>query len=230
MPENETNNNSLVPIHNTGLIKVGNIIKITDKVLKEYSERALSVFYKSVIIGEQEWMVENLNVDRFRNGEPITEAKFQLEWNIHGLLGEPVWCNYDNEPENGKKYGKLYNWYAINDLNGLAPKGWHIPSIEEWNQLINYIGGDDNAYKLKSQMDSNDIDYNQTGFTALFGGYCDDERKFSGIDNEGYWWTSTEKSSEWAIIRHMLNDNIYVGKYYYIKTWGFSVRCIKDKI
>ena len=79
MPEDETNNNSLVPIYNKGLIKVGNIIKITDKVLKEYSERALAVFYKYVIIGEQKWIVENLKVDLFRNGNSIPEVKFDYK-------------------------------------------------------------------------------------------------------------------------------------------------------
>jgi len=103
---------------------------------------------KSVKIGTQTWMTENLNVDRFRNGDLIREAKSIEEWKEAGKNKQPVWCYYDNDPRNGTKYGKLYNWYAVIDPRGLSPEGWHIPTNEEWNNLEKQVG-DDSAKKLK---------------------------------------------------------------------------------
>ncbi len=235
MSEDETNNNSLVPIHNTGLIKVGNIIKITDKVLKEYSERTLAVFIKSVIIGEQEWMVENLNVDHFRNGDSIPEAKTDEEWIIAGEEHSPAWCYYDNDPENGKIYGKLYNWFAVNDPRGLAPQGWKIPSKVEWTTLTDFLGGKDDAWsKLKeagtTHWESPNVwATNETGFTALPGGYHNFKGTYRLIGAHGLWWSSTEDDTSSAF-------NWYVGSSYIGPLWlssnkasGFSVRCHRNK-
>ena len=97
--------------------------------------------YKTVKIGNQVWMAENLNVDKFRNGELIPEAKTNEEWRKAGENRQPAWCYYDNDPENGRYYGKLYNWYAVSDSRGLAPKGLHVPSEAEWLTLIDYLGG-----------------------------------------------------------------------------------------
>lgn len=105
--------------------------------------------FKSVKIGTQIWMTENLNVSTFRNGEPIPEAKTDEEWKAAGTQGKPAWCYYDNDSKNGAKYGKLYNWYAVNDPRGLAPEGWHVPNDEEWETLENYLG-DDASKKMKS--------------------------------------------------------------------------------
>jgi uncharacterized protein (TIGR02145 family) len=96
---------------------------------------------KSVKIGTQIWSQENVNVDRFRNGDPIYQAKTVEEWQRASENNQPVWCYYDYDPKNGDKYGKLYNWYAVNDPRGLAPKGWHVPSIVEWKELIHFLGG-----------------------------------------------------------------------------------------
>lgn len=98
-------------------------------------------FYKSVKIGTQTWMTENLNVSNFRNGDPIPEAKTNEEWESARKEGKPAWCYFENDPKNGAKYGKLYNWYAVNDSRGLAPEGWHVPSDEEWWVLNDYLGG-----------------------------------------------------------------------------------------
>jgi uncharacterized protein (TIGR02145 family) len=105
--------------------------------------------YKSVKIGNQTWMTENLNVERFRNGDLIPQAKTNVEWEKAGKEGKPAWCYYDNDPKNGAKYGKLYNWYAVNDPRGLAPIGWHIPTDTEWTTLDNQLG-DDAGKKMKS--------------------------------------------------------------------------------
>lgn len=109
--------------------------------------------YKTVKIGNQEWMAENLNVSHFRNGDPITEAKTDKEWVKAMEEKQPAWCYiYDIDP-NGEKYGKLYNIYAICDSRGLAPQGYHIPSQEEWELLfktISYVYNNDAGNKLKS--------------------------------------------------------------------------------
>lgn len=88
-------------------------------------------------IGQQVWMVENLNVDTYRNGDPIPPVQDPVAWKG---LSTGAWCFYENKVENGTTWGRLYNWYAVNDVRGLAPEGWHIPSDDEWRQLINALG------------------------------------------------------------------------------------------
>jgi uncharacterized protein (TIGR02145 family) len=105
--------------------------------------------FKSVKIGPQIWMTENLNVSTFRNGDAIPEAKTNEEWEQTGQNKQPAWCYYNNDPKNGAKYGKLYNWYAVTDPRGLAPAGWHVPSDAEWTTLDEHLG-DDAGNKMKS--------------------------------------------------------------------------------
>ena len=111
----------------------------------------VTVAQDEVTIGKQVWMVENLNVDKFRNGDPIPHAETNEEWEKASDNKQPAWCYYDNDPANDTKYGKLYNWYAVNDSRGLAPAGFHIPSDSEWTVLIDYLGGKEVAgVKMKS--------------------------------------------------------------------------------
>ncbi len=100
---------------------------------------------EGIKIGTQTWSAKNLDVSTFRNGNPIPEAITNEEWEKAGKQGKPVWCYYNNDPKNGKIYGKLYNWYAVNDKRGLAPEGWHVPTDAEWATLITYLGGKDVA-------------------------------------------------------------------------------------
>ena len=107
--------------------------------------------YKTIKYGVQVWIASNLNVTHFRNGDVIPEAKTEEEWIKAGKSGSPAWCYYDNDPENGKKYGKLYNWYAIGDKRGLVPEGWHVSANADWRTLIkNLLGVDVAGVKLKS--------------------------------------------------------------------------------
>jgi hypothetical protein len=108
------------------------------------NEKQVSI--KEVVIGNQVWMSENLNVDRFRNGDPIPHVRSNQEWSRAGRNRQPAWCYYNNDEAIGAKYGKLYNWYAVNDPRGLAPKGYHIPNNEEWMTLIDYLGSDSTIY------------------------------------------------------------------------------------
>jgi uncharacterized protein (TIGR02145 family) len=108
--------------------------------------------YKSVKIGNQTWMAENLNVGRFMNGDSIPEVKTPEEWEAARQNREPAWCYYNNDPANGAKYGRLYNWYAVFDPRKLAPYGWHITSDREWTTLSKFLGGEKVAGgKIKSK-------------------------------------------------------------------------------
>lgn len=99
-----------------------------------------------VRVGTQVWSNRNMNVSFFRNGDLIPQARTNEEWNRARENKQPAWCFYENDPANGVKYGKLYNWYAVNDPRGLAPVGYHIPSNAEWTILVNYLGGKKNSW------------------------------------------------------------------------------------
>jgi len=178
--------------------------------------------FKSVKIGNQIWMAENLNVERFRNGDPIPQAKTDKEWKMAGKNKQPAWCYYDNNSKNGKIYGKLYNWYAVNDPRGLEPEGWQLPSKRDFETLLRNAGGSGtNAYHaLKSGGSS--------GFNALFGGWRNRNGSFNDIGLTGNWWSSSEDDTNraWSLSMNSYNQNAYM--YYYYKEWSFSVRCIKD--
>jgi uncharacterized protein (TIGR02145 family) len=112
-------------------------------------------------IDSQIWMNQNLNVNTFRNGEPIPHAKSKDEWIKAVEKKQPAWCYYENDPKNGAKYGKLYNWYAVNDPRGLAPAGWHVPSDAEWTKLENFLGTDAGK-KMKITSGWNDYETDNT--------------------------------------------------------------------
>ncbi|MDG0973357.1 MAG: fibrobacter succinogenes major paralogous domain-containing protein, partial [Crocinitomicaceae bacterium] len=184
-----------------------------------------------VTIGNQVWMVENLNVDKFRNGDPIPEAKTSGEWEAYSDAEEAAWCYYDNDPTNGEKYGKLYNWYAVNDPRGLAPEGWHVPSDEEWTQLTDYLGGSEKAgAKMKSKNgwanDGNGT--NSSGFSGLPGGFRGDDGTFYYFGDGGSWWCSTEYGTGSAWGRYLSYYNGDVDWDYGGKEEGLSVRCLRD--
>ena len=184
-----------------------------------------------VKIGNQVWMKENLGVDYFLNGDPIPQAKTDEEWKKAGENKQPAWCYYENDLTNGAKYGKLYNWYAVNDSRGLAPKGWHVPTDNEWKTLTNYLGGIDVAgSKMKSTRSwiKNLNGSNESGFSALMGGHRCDYGTFYHIRNAGYWWSSTEYDASNFWLRILFYNKGKVYRNYYDKAYGISVRCLKD--
>jgi uncharacterized protein (TIGR02145 family) len=133
---------------------------------------------QTVTIGSQVWMTKNLDVATFRNGDSIPHAKTDEEWEKAGENKQPAWCYYNNDPANGAKYGKLYNWYAVTDSRGLAPVGYHIPTSAEWTKLTDFLGGEGVAgTKMKSKSGWNDYrgksgnGTNSSGFNGLPGGY-----------------------------------------------------------
>jgi uncharacterized protein (TIGR02145 family) len=191
---------------------------------------------KKVTIGNQVWMAENLNVEEFRNGDAIPEAKSDEEWRKAGDTRQPAWCYFDNEPANGERYGKLYNWFAVNDSRGLAPEGWHIPTEAEWSELIKHLGGTNEACNKLKFISGWGKDYdghsgngtNESGFSCLPGGFRNPVGRFAVLGQCGYWWFSGELGSNKA-------GNINMSSYIYSldydgvsKKDGLSVRCLKD--
>lgn len=186
---------------------------------------------KNVTIGKQVWMLENLEVDHFRNGNAIPEAKTDEEWLNAGKEGKPAWCYYENNIENGVKYGKLYNWYAINDPRGLAPEGWHVPTDDEWTQVTLFLGGEDAAgTKMKSSAgwthDGNGT--NESGFSGRPAGSRDRFGKFDYLGHVTYWWCATAYDVEFAWYRAIDEVPWYVYRTNYYKQNGYSVRCVRD--
>jgi uncharacterized protein (TIGR02145 family) len=176
-------------------------------------------------------MSENLNADKFRNGEPIPEAKTSDEWEAAGKNRQPAWCYYENDQENETPYGKLYNWYAVNDPRGLAPEGWRIPADAEWNRLINFLGGAQLAgYIMKSTWAWKDggNGNNLSGFNGLPGGHRGSDGTFVFVDSVGFWWSSTEDDTSNAWNRYLLYVNGNVPRGNFNKADGFSVRCLRD--
>ena len=184
--------------------------------------------FKIVKIRSQSWMAENLNVSTYRNGDSIPQIKSAAEWS---KLKSGAWCYYENKTENGIKYGKLYNWYAVNDPRGLAPRGFHIPSDEEWENLIDNLGHEEAGIKIKAKRGwkLNENATNESGFSGLPGGYRYNVGAFLYIGNNGCFWSSTESHNNnkaWGrTLSHNMTD---IGRDDGNVGSGLSVRCILD--
>jgi uncharacterized protein (TIGR02145 family) len=187
--------------------------------------------YNYITIGTQVWMIENLKTTKYRNGDSLLNMTSDGTWNNTTIGG---YCNYNNNSTNATDYGKLYNWYAVNDSRGLAPTGWHIPSDAEWATLITYLGGENVAGgKLKETgllhwLTPNQGATNETGFSAFPGGFREINGVYSDLGSFGNWWSSTEINTLYAYYRHMYYNYGGIGRVYANKKTGFSVRCIKD--
>jgi uncharacterized protein (TIGR02145 family) len=184
-----------------------------------------------VVIGTQAWTTINLNVDKFRNGDIIPEAKTDDEWEAANTNKTPAWSYYSNSVDSGAIYSKLYNWYAVNDSRGLAPTGWHIPSDAEWTTLTTYLGGlSETGLKMKNTCGWIDggNGSNTSGFAGLPSGFRGKSGTFHNIKYYGEWWSSTEDDTDYAYYRYLRSSNTNVGRSNYIKGSGLSVRCLRD--
>ena len=185
--------------------------------------------YSTVIIGTQTWMVEDLKVTKYNSGAPIQGKNNVAGWE-DDLSGAYCWYNSDIS---NKTYGALYNWYAVNTGN-LAPKGWHVPSKEEWQILIDYLGGKKVAGgKLKAEGTSfwpkpNKGADNSSGFTAIPGGQRFDDGSYGSLPDWKFWWTATKSNLLQARYFGLFFNTSTVFDGAKIKNHGFSVRCIKD--
>lgn len=172
--------------------------------------------YKTVQIGNQIWTAENLRTTKYRNGDPIVKVTDEKEWCD---LTRSAYCAYNNNEKNVKKYGYLYNWYAVNDIRKLAPEGWHVPTEQEWKVLINCLGGSSMAaYRIKT---------NKTEFNFTMGGAREAD-KFIDILREAYFWTKIEYNLNYAFF---VNIGLEYESTYQAtanKDRGYSVRLVKD--
>ena len=186
----------------------------------------------TVTIANQTWMLKNLDVSTYRNGDLIPQVTNDAEW---AALTTGAYCYYNNDSAKyAAIYGKLYNWYAVNDSRGLAPTGWHVPSDEEWTLLSTGLGGNVEAGgKIKETGTThwttpNTGATNSSGFTGLPGGLRDYDGSFLSVGKDGKWWSSTEAdtTSTWA--RFQLYYLPYFSRSSFGRLNGFSVRCLRD--
>ncbi len=222
--------------------------------------------YQTVTIGFYEWTVENLRVSRYNNGDPIPTGLNNTGWEntTDGAYAIYPHGNIDgiDSPEKMiAAYGKLYNWYAVDDPRGLCPEGWSVPGDDHWTEMYDYvvdqgyphshsaINGAGNALKSCRQIDSplgDDCDtsehprwdedtwsnynhhgFDEFGFSALPGGYRWTDGGFGRLGAGGYWWSSTESvPAAWG--RAMDRNFGGVFRYGYSKSFGFSLRCVRD--
>lgn len=187
--------------------------------------------YRTVKIGTQTWMVDNLKTTRFRNGEVIPNVTSSTAW---AALTSGARCYYANDSINSEKYGYLYNWKAVNDNRKIAPAGWHVATADDWSTLISYLGESDAATKLKDKGwlpgQSSNLGTNETGFTALQGGSRSSDGTFSNEGVAGNWWCfnyDINTGKPWWIL---INDSKTVSKLTNESTFGFSVRCVRNEL
>jgi uncharacterized protein (TIGR02145 family) len=201
--------------------------------------------YKTVVIGNQVWLKENLKVRHFRNGDPIPNVSvdWPLIYNNGYQTLQPAWCYFDNNPIYNTMYGKIYNYFVVSDTRGLCPFGWHVPSNSEWQTLENFLGGADLAGgKMKT---IGNLDYetglwkypngdatNESRFSATPGGFRNPTGEFSGFGESANWWTFNNGDYQnpagdyFFSINNQNSRTQLAGNY--VGSHGFSVRCIKD--
>lgn len=185
--------------------------------------------YKTVTICNQIWTTTNLNVSKYRNGDLIPQVTDANTWEN---LTTGAWCYYENKTSNGAIYGKLYNWYAVNDPRGLIPFGWHVQTHDEWNILRNCLG-DLEGGKMKEKglmhwKSPNTAASNSSGFTGLPGGARNLNGKFYNLGMEGNWWTTSQPSSTAVTFNTLSYDDDDSSSSTRSKNFGFSVRCLKN--
>ena len=230
------------------MVKIANIILGNDACPSTTVTDIDGNVYQTVTIGTQVWMAENLKVTHYRNGDAIPNIASNSEWTE---LTTGAYCNYDNDAYHSTTYGRLYNWYAVDDSRNIAPEDWHVPSDAEWKQLEMYLGmsrseaddkyrrGRDEGGKLKATGTIEGGDglwfypnkgaTNESGFSALPGGdRYGDYGPFYSMGYLGRFWSSTELSNYYAWYRRLSHSNSQIYRGNYLKQDGFSVRCVKD--
>jgi len=193
----------------------------------------------NLTIGTQIWTTQNLSVAKYRNGDTIPKVTDNNEW---WNLTTGAWCWYNNDSATyASTYGRLYNWYAVNDPRGLAPLGWHVPTNSEWDKMTKHLDASVDTIvsglvgttigtqlKKTSGWNSGGNGTNSSGFTGLPGGYRYDGGTFGGIGSYGQWWSSTEDATTVAWYRLLYNYRASVARFTIGKLGGFSVRLVRD--
>jgi uncharacterized protein (TIGR02145 family) len=227
-------------LHVNGSFKITNGSQGNGKVLTSDAAGLASwksaldtgAYYPAVGICCATWMTKNLDIITYRNGDTIPQVTDAATW---AALTTGAWCYTNNNAVAGAVYGKLYNWYAVNDSRGLAPYGWHIPTDFEWTTIYNCLGGDaalaGGAMKemgLTHWASPNSEATNVSGFNALGSGL-----RYSGgsfiLLYDAVFWTSTESSNaSFSWKRSLSWASGFLTKSESLKTFGYSVRCVKD--
>ncbi len=183
----------------------------------------------SVIIGNQEWMTTNLDAVVYANGDSIPFVAEDATWS---LLNTGAWSYYGNSSDNGEKYGRLYNWFAVSDPRGLCPKGWRVASNRDWDSLIATLeGAETSAKHLKLDLywaEPKAEITNSSGFSALPAGNRREDGGYNGISLSAPFWTSTEADSVNAVARFIHTAHSRVGKKTGDKRNGLACRCVRD--
>ena len=191
--------------------------------------------YKTVTIGTQQWMAENLKVTKYNDGTAIPNITDNTQWK-NNTTG--AWAYYNNDAANNAKYGKLYNGYAVskrfNGNKNVCPTSWHVPTDAEWTVLTDYLGGSTVAGgKMKevgtASWNSPNTDATNTSlFTGLPGGYRYNGGDYNNVGSYGYWWSSWEDNTGDAWNRLLVNYNGGAGRRNDVEKNGLSVRCLRD--
>lgn len=188
--------------------------------------------YSTVRIGNQWWMAENLIATHYANGDIIPDGTGAGD--ISGETEPEYWFVYNDDLINLATYGRLYTWYTATDSRNVCPDGWHVPTNAEWTILTTYLGGESIAGgKLKetgtTHWDSpNTGATNETGFTALPGGFRYGNGSFNYVGGYGNWWSATEYDAAYACTRHLFGSNAGTNMGHTNKEGGLSVRCLQD--
>lgn len=188
--------------------------------------------YSIATIGTQTWMQENLKTSRYRDGSPIPQLVIDASWSADQT---GAWCWYQNNPRVESPYGKLYNWHAVVNTNGLCPTGWHVPTSAEWTVLVDYLGGTATAggkmkeMGLANWLSPNSGASNKSGMAALPIGYRFQGGSYSSHGVNASFWSSTASSTNtfaWYLV--LEHDNMTSVLYDFQNGSGFSVRCLKN--
>lgn len=195
--------------------------------------------YKTVAIGSQWWMAENLKVTQFANGDPIPHLTDANAW---AITEEGAYCYYGNRTSFADSYGNLYNWYTVEDERGVCPVGWHVATDADWITMEMFLGmsqeeaermtawrGTDEGSKLKDESFEGN---NSSGFTALATGYRDPAGVFKAMGTDNDYWTSTpydNKGTIEGVLHGFLNSKTSTVRNFHVPGYGFCIRCVRDE-
>lgn len=222
----------------------GNVIPFNtsiDPIQDRYQLNYNGYSYQIVKIGSQDWFAENLRTNSYANGDPIPELKDRLDWfNVKS----GAWCHYDNNPQNNDPYGKLYNWYVVEDSRNVCPNGWKVPTDSDWKTLEEQLGmlnQDLNRNSSRGQLQNiggklkkvngwrnpNFGAENSASFSAVPSGDRQNFGLFGLLTEAVFFWSSTPNNDLSAWARWIFYNNGSIGRDPYVKSAGFAIRCVK---
>lgn len=222
--------NSIFILRSFAIILISVLLTTCEKEKKDLPMDGDGNIYDTIVIGTQTWLNSNLKTTKYNNGTPIPLVTENDKWSTSTTH---AYCWYNNDIRMAKEiYGALYNWYAA--TKNICPEGWHVPTLDDWNTLIDYLGGENVAGgKLKEAGSThwiypNNGATNESGFTACPGGERNRYGEYSGLGNTSIWWTSSPgyEIYGWRLFINNGRSNIVTTAF--PKEVGFSIRCVKD--